>query len=352
VDLKEEWIAVEVAFWAGIDIEGNVRRPVVIRHLHPVLEALALEAVKQWKYEPLVYGGERVQFLTYISVIFDPGEPGPLPESSPGQILSDELKSILDRCAEYALRLDAAAGFFVCRERIGGTAKNIMERSTALIASFLQEGFAAQTSYVFPVLEGPTRISSVNDYQAVNKEGRFAERRIPISVGRSMAGDKGQLGIAALLPPLAPIAVPARLLAPGFRPELIYALAAEGEIRGRKCFVVEIKPKRRRTSEIRSATVWAEKESCRILRIEVDWAAVSLDEMILEECRRYHLSPHMIVVHDYALEKNGLLYPSRSDIRLEYAGLMRPPEDTRAKLDFRYDRYRFFSVESEPKIIR
>jgi protein TonB len=350
--LKEEGIAGEVAIWAGIDVEGNVRRPVVIRHLHPELDALALKAVQQWKFEPFVHRGEAVQFLTYISVLFEPGEPAAVEDPSPERPMSDTLRRILDRCAEYALKLNAAARFYVCRERIAGAVKNIAEQSYASIASFPHEGFAAYADYPFPMLEGSARVSAVNDYQAVNKGGRFAERRIPISANRSAMKEKGRLGIESFLPPLAPVAVPARLLAPGFRPEFTYSIAPDDEVRRRRCSVIEIKPKRKRTSEILSATVWADEESCRILRVEVEWAAGSLNEQILSECRRYHLTPHLSVLHDFEIEKNGLLYPSRSEVGIGYSGLVRPREDTKAALGIRYDQYKFFSVESEPKIIR
>jgi hypothetical protein len=123
-------------------------------------------------------------------------------------------------------------------------------------------------------------------------------------------------------------------------------------MRRRKCHVLVIEAARKRACDVRSARVWVDEENHRIPRIEVEWAAGSSDDRILAECRRYHLTPHMTAVIDYEIEKNGLLYPSRSEIRVEYSGLVRPPQDTKAKIDIRYDRYRFFSVQTEPKIIR
>lgn len=56
--------------------------------------------------------------------------------------------------------------------------------------------------------------------------------------------------------------------------------------------------------------------------------------------------------HFYRVEKNGILFPSLSEIRVEYTGLVRPQKDTKAKIEIHYENYRFFTVETENKIIR
>jgi protein TonB len=350
--LKDEGIAGVVVIWAGIDRDGNVRHPSVFRHLHPVLDNLALEAVSQWIFEPYFYGGEPIPFLTYLSVVFEPGAPLAENEPASGLLLSDDLRSILDRCADYCLRLDAAARFYTCHETIDVSVKHIVEEAVASIVSAQGDSYSAGTVYRYPALAGAVRNSTVSDYQLINKGGRFAERRIPVVTRRPAAKERDQTGNGMFIPPLAPIAVPTRLLAEGFRAEFFYSIADEDKVRGRKCFVIGIKPKRKRSSDFLSGKVWADIENHRILKTEVEWAALALDDRIVSECRRYHLTPHMIAVHDYEVEKNGLLYPSRSEIKVEYTGLVRPPQDTKAKLDIRYEKYRFFAVDTESKIIR
>jgi protein TonB len=43
-----------------VDATGKVRNPRVEKSTHPVFEKPALDAVKQWKFEPAVKGGQRV----------------------------------------------------------------------------------------------------------------------------------------------------------------------------------------------------------------------------------------------------------------------------------------------------
>jgi TonB family protein len=138
--VKEEGIAGEVVIWAGIDRQGNVRHPSVFRPLHPALDQAALEAVSQWKFEPVFHAGEPIAFLTYISVVFDPGDPGPekgLPAESP---LPVGVRSVLGVAAEYGMRLNSAARFYTCRERIEGSVKTVGEGSAASIGTMLGEG--------------------------------------------------------------------------------------------------------------------------------------------------------------------------------------------------------------------
>lgn len=39
-------------------------------------------------------------------------------------------------------------------------------------------------------------------------------------------------------------------------------------------------------------------------------------------------------------------------ILLEYTGLVRPKKDTKAKAEIKYENYRFFTVETEHKIVK
>jgi TonB family protein len=100
--LKEEGIAGEVIVWAWIDEKGSVKiHGPVHRSLHPELDALATEAVKQWKYDPPLILGKSRGAWTYISIIFDPGELPEVEDSTPRKPLSDELLTTMTVTYEY-----------------------------------------------------------------------------------------------------------------------------------------------------------------------------------------------------------------------------------------------------------
>jgi hypothetical protein len=341
--LKEEGIAGEVAFWAVIDVHGNVRTPMLIRSLHPELDKLALEAVRQWKYEPYIHHGEPIAVPTAISVVFHSGAPkiSTGEDVRPAEPLSEEMKSLLNRSAVYSRKLSEAAPFFICRESGDQAVSSVFERVDMFNWTLTEDGYRMMATYVYPALKSGRKNARNNDYQLLQANGRFEEMRIPPEEGRWTIGGN-----------LPPMGIPIRVFGLDRRSSFGFQIIDEDRIRGRNVLVLEIKSRQKQGSEIKAGKVWVDKIDARIHRVEVELASPALDESILAECRRYQLTPHLSATIEYEVERNGLLYPGRADYRLDYTGLVRPLRDTKAKLTIRYDRYRFFSVETEPKIIK
>jgi protein TonB len=57
----------------SVDTEGRVRNPRVQKSTDPAFEQPALDAVRQWKFEPGTRGGEKVQFKMRIPITFNAG---------------------------------------------------------------------------------------------------------------------------------------------------------------------------------------------------------------------------------------------------------------------------------------
>jgi len=361
-NLKNEGVAGEIAILTMIDRKGNVMDGAfIVRHLHPDLDKLALEAVKQWKYQPYVYAGTPISVPTFISVIFDPGDlkaAGQSQDDRPaaGEVLAEksqsaELRTVLDRCAEYCRTLSEASLFYVCREKIGATMRTIKEAEDVFNYIVLED-FTVSARYAYPVLRRADKATYVNDYQLIRKDGKIQEKRTSSDqMGEKTASENAAR--AANLPYSGnPIFIPVQLLSGDRRLSFNYEIAGEERIRGNGAYIIGIKPRRKRGEEIKSGRIWVDKKTFRILKAEVELASPAVDDQILEECRRHHLTPHLTVSYDYEVEKNGILFPSRSEIRIEYTGMVRPPSDTKANIDIRYDKYRFFTVETDSKIIR
>ena len=355
--LKKEGIAGEVIVWAWIDEQGNVKIQGVpfhiIRSLHPELDKLATEAVKKWKYAPPLTQGEPRGAWTYISIIFDPGDLPEVEDSAPREPISDQLLAMLDRSWEYCRKMDDIAHFYLCREKISETLKSIVNVGPAMIGSVGDElnSIVRINSFV-PDLANPKINRYVNDYQITSQNSRVIELRTLVKPPSNERNSPFR--IKPLLFPI-PISVPSRLLAPGFRDEYNYSFGEDKKILGKNCRVIEIKSRKKRGVQIQNATVWIERNSARVVQVqaEVECDTSAIDERILAECRQYYLVPHMTATYEYDDEKKGILFPSRSEIVLEYSQLGRTnTRDTKMKLDIRYDNYRFFTVETEPRIIR
>lgn len=353
--LKKEGIAGEVIIGALIDEQGNVkpREPLhIIRSLHPELDRLATEAIKQWKYAPPLFRGKQRGALTYISVIFDPGELTEEAESALREPMSEELLGALDRSWEYCRKVEDIARFYLCRERIVETVKAIVNVGRSILGSTEIEGefIKFRVGSFVPDLANPETTRYINDYQVTNLNNRVTELRTlvkpPPSERDSLFGKKPLLFSI-------PISLPTRLLAPGFRGEYIYSFGGEDRALGKDCRVIEVAARKRRGVEVQKAALWIERNSGRVVQAEIESDPSSIDDRILAECRKYYIAPRLKAIFQYDEDKKGILFPSRSEIVLEYSQLgQRNTRDTKMKLDIRYDQYRFFTVESEPKIIR
>ena len=353
--LKREGIAGEVIIWAWIDEQGDVKiqSPVsIIRSLHPELDKLAIEAAKQWKYAPPLTLGKQRGAWTYISIIFDPGELPEAENSAPREPMSDELLATLDRSYEYCRKMDDIAHFYLCRERIAETIKSIVNIGRSIMGSTEIDGqvITVLVGSFVPGLASPETNRYVNDYQITSQNSRVAELRTlvePPSNKRHSSFGKKPLRFSI------PITVPTRLLAPGFRDEHNYRFGEDDKISGKNCRTITLKARRKLGIEIQKATLWIDKKSGQVVQTEIEYAASAIDERILAECHQYYLAPHMRALFEYGDEKKSILFPSRSEIVLDYSQLGRTnTRDTKMKLDIRYDNYRFFTVETEPKIIK
>jgi len=88
-----------------------------------------------------------------------------------------------------------------------------------------------------------------------------------------------------------------------------------------------------------------DKTDFRIVKIEILSDFIEGFEHILKECRQYYLMPHFKSTHYYTIDKSGLLFPSRSEIRVEYSGLLFKKMDLKSEYKITYKDYRFFTVE-------
>jgi len=353
--LKKEGIAGEVIVWAWIDEQGDVKIPSplpIIRSLHPELDELAVEAAKQWKYAPPLTLGKQRGAWTYISFIFDPGEWPEVEDSAPREPLGDELLATLDRSWSTCRKMEDIAHFYLCRERISETIKSIVNVGPSMMGSTEIEGqvITVRVNSFVPGLASPKTNRYVNDYQITSQNSRVTELRTLVKPPSNERDSS--FGKKPLLFPI-PISVSTRLLAPGFRDEYLYSLGEDDKILGKNCRIIEIKARKKRSIEVQKATLWIERNSGRVVQAEIECNASSIDDRILAECRQYYLAPHLRATYEYGDEKKGLLFPSQSEIVLDYSQLgQKNARDTKMKLDIRYDHYRFFTVETEPKIIR
>ena len=352
--LQDEGVEGEVVILIQTDVKGNVLLASVIKGLHPELDHLAVEAMKQWKFKPFLVGGEPVKVMTFVSFLFKPKSTGETAAAGriqndaaePEAPLPNELQVILDKGDAYVRKLSSAALFYVCQEKVRERRKNLGKVPWGMTVNALEDAYVMQASYEFPALRGSEKASYLNDYQLISKGGKAEERRILLQEdGRAISGKVSRE--AKRTYSLRPIYVPIRLLGREERGLFTFRLAGTENVRGKEAFVIEVTAKSRRKAEIRRAKAWIDTTTFQVLKAEVETATLPGDAAIAAECAASHLRPRVIMTHSYGIEKNGLLFPSRSEIRVEYLGLIETTNDVKLEVDIAYDHYRFFTVDTE-----
>ena len=71
-DLKQQGVTGRVIVQSVISKDGSVLSPRVVNtDVHPALAQAALDAVKQWRYEPSLLNGEPVEVISTVTVVFE-----------------------------------------------------------------------------------------------------------------------------------------------------------------------------------------------------------------------------------------------------------------------------------------
>ena len=356
--LKQEGIAVRMRITIFMDRKGKVVRAMTHNRFYPELEEILEEAFIQWEFEPFVHKGEPIQISGVITVIFYPGklisriskiESKVTPQDEPEVLPNKELQMVLDKCTEYCLKLSESALYYICLEEIKEKFKSIsMEQGVVLSmvgSPDLHPNEVIKTENRILSLVGSEKNSYLYDYQLIKKEGKIDEKRILLDMdGKAVVPENSAQEIVSSLS-LKPILVPVQIFGINHRSKFVFRLAEDERIQGKLAYVIEALLRPGQTGYIRQGKIWMDKTDFRIVKIEILSDIVEGFELILKECRQYYLKPHFKSTHYYTIDKNGLLFPSRSEIRVEYSGLLFKKKDLKSEYKITYKDYRFFMVE-------
>lgn len=366
-DFIRQGVAGQGRYRISIDEKGAVRRVAVITPLHPFLDDAAVRAIREWTFEPVMRGLTAVAVSFDWTIDFDPARwPGLAELSAPRtpEPYSAELKRLLAIVAAYCERLSRAALDFVCLESIRSLDCALyLPETTAAAGAKLTE--KATDSKETIAIIGPRRASLprnpyktktyrfICDFQMIRKQGRVEERRILLE-SNDKSAPKGvappdEKRYASLKPLFAPI----DMLATDRQGSYEFRLLGRDKIKGLTAAVIEAVARPGASVRIPAAKIWIDPESSQILRCETQGLPVEGYEFIFEEASRIGISPVGSMMVSYGDEKNGILFPSRVTLLIEYpVNVWGVGKRTRIDTEIRYDKYRFFTVEAEKAFIR
>jgi len=363
--LKKEGVAARFLISISIDRKGNVTRASIGKSLYPELEKKIKEAFAQWKFEPLIHRGEPIRTFGFIWLIFYPGKSSPQAresesvieslEEEPAVLPNEELQMVLDKCAEYCLKLSESALYYVCHEKIREKFKRIEgpDGTGIILPRASTRGYEIGSAYCnILMLVDTEKNVYVYDYQLIKKEGNIEEKRILMEKdGKDVKLEDIPLGTKPSYA-LKPVLVPVQILGIEHRSRFSFKLVGDKKINGKLAYVIEACLRPGQTGYIRRGRIWVDKSDFRIVKVEVETDFVEGFEQILAECEQYYLKPHFKSTYYYEIDKNGLLFPSRSEIRVEYSGFYEKKRDLKSEIEVTYGNYKFFTVKWSHETIK
>lgn len=370
-DLRLKGVKGVVKLQLTIDRVGEVVGAKVVQSAHPYLDYAVTQALLQWKFAPFLKDGKSVSVTTMFTFEFDPEKYASFERAAKGsdvEQVTDEslsqgsLQEILNDCAVYCRKLESAALFFVCEEKLMEI-HNYFSAGKSRIITMEEEG-RGRDQYGTPIYQGvfrkvrviePDRTEKnqyVSDYQLIRKDGQVQERRIVLKKnGRDTSGQKEYLENSHYSV-LMPIFAVMQLLSGERQTQFNYRLLPEDTTAGIEAYIIEAMPKLGTAGNVERARIWVAKRGYQILMVEIEGVPLAGYDDVFQDAAALLIKPSATITNFFQAGKNGIMFPSRVMVDVRYPANLQDAFVTKLKIDMNYDKYKFFAVETEHQIIK
>jgi len=329
----------------GIDSTGSVRETRVLESADLSFENVLQDALSQWTYNPKIQSKKPAPVLCPVSLIFEPSK---TEEPQIRENFTVPSADLMTRIADYCGKLENAALYFFCREKI----EERLNRGRQFIQIWVENHDPLEKGPQGTGMGGGSASGQKNnftyDYQVIQKDGRIQERRILVEENGRALRDEGAYPKTKRFYINKAIYGPIGLLAREEQPLYNYGLLNDEFIKGRQAFVIDIKPKKPSSAKPVYGKVWVDKKDGSILKMSIEAESLAGYERISADYESRGIKPAISIEIDYGFEKNGLRFPSRITLKEAYSD----PKEGVAKMSemkVDYDKYKFFKVGTEVK---
>src|SRR5665647_2115130 len=359
-ELRRQGVAGQVEIQSVVDEKGNLMGMKVTKPLHPYLDFAAVQALRQWKYEPVVQNGKPISVIITQTVNFDPevyrlneekakNQGGPGTGEDPSS--SGMLAKVLEGSAEYCRKLAGAALDFICEETIREVhysfAKEMQWTGVAVSPKGGGPGYIAAWIPRWDP-EQTKKYDYTCDYLFVKKDGSIEERRVVLKDNGRKMPDRSKLLEEKRFTALNPLMAALQILDKERQPLFNFRIIDTGRAQGRKAYVIEAIPKSGNTWGVEYAKIWIDEQGYQVLRGEIQGVPLEGYDDVLEDTTQFNIKPILTTTHAYEVEKNGVLFPAHTTIRVDYPQPITwyAKVTPKLKIDMKYDKYKFFTVET------
>ncbi|MCK4647233.1 MAG: TonB family protein [Candidatus Aminicenantes bacterium] len=357
LELRQKGVRGEVGLKIEVDKGGSVRHVLVTKQLHPYLDNAAVQAVRQWRYEPFLVKGRKVPVSMEFTIRFDPGEwpDDEYKENARATPYPAELARILELGGNYCDLLTNAVLDFTCIETIKETHYYVQPKLFTQVVAIAKGG--GKLHYGDKIISYDPRRTERNtyvcDYMLTRTKTKPVEQRLILTKKGRSTNASGPFLKEDRYIAIAPLFASIRVLGKNRQDLFNYHLVGKKKINGIKTSVIEALPKSGNVDGVEYGKLWIDPKDGRILRSEIRGVPLKGFADVLEESTELNVKADFVAIHEYEVEKNNVLFPSRSKINVTYPQRWaRYPtrRSPKIKAVISYDQYKFFSVSTSVNI--
>jgi VWFA-related protein len=305
-----------------------------------VAEDTAAAAAKTEAGADPAAGGAPAMGLAGVVEDIDLSEPLP----SKGALMP---ASVLAAAAAYCRDLTNASLDFVCREDVREQMSAWLAGNKAKSVGPPPDGF--QTGPKTPLAAEDRDRAWVYDYQLVRKDGWTAETRILLEEGgKPRRAERADLQTDRFVHKLVVLG-PVGLFSEDAQSRHDYVVAKETEMEGEPVLVIDVRPKGMEASSL-YGKAWVRPRDGAVLKIEWEPASMGNYAAIEAFARDMRAKPRIKFTSEYAVEKNGLRFPSSYEVVEAYRTSSQTV--TASKTSVAYRDYKFFEVKVRAEVRR
>ena len=258
----------------------------------------------------------------------------------PATTAGSSLEMALARAADYCDRLDRSVLDFVCRERVEEWFRPSAQPAVYHMRRAIFLGARVDHDYIY-------------DYQLVRgRQGDITESRTLLKEdGKKVSVPDAPLKTHSFTHAKV-VMGPLGLLSRKNQADHDYRVVRDERVRGEEALVVEAVPKPGVQFPHLFGRLWLRKSDAGILRIEWNPASIGNYQIVEKTAKFLGLTPDLLIISEYAFEKNGIRFPSRYTVKEIYRRGTSGAKYAISEIDVAYDQYKFFTVETEVEIKR
>jgi VWFA-related protein len=250
-------------------------------------------------------------------------------------------ESLMRMTAAYCRRLQGAALRFSCREEVREHLSKVFSPRSQITRDTAPEGRSV-------AVVGGADLNRVwvYDYLLVRRGGGFQESRVLVEENGSRKRVENARLATARFEHSDVLLGPVGLLGEEAQRLHSYAVAKEVDLEGEPGVILDVQPKGEAEGSL-YGKAWVRIRDGAVLKIE--WAPASMGNYrkIEDFARAIGAKPKLAFTSEYAVEKNGLRFPSAYGVTESYSGIPGRTRLTLSKTDVVYTDYKFFQVETE-----